>query len=269
VRVIQVLICDDHQIVRQGIKQILADAATSPLAGEAASGPEALARVRGRHRRGAAGHRHAAARRAGRAEAAAAEFPRLPVLMLSTYPDRQYAVRSLKLGAAGYLNKSADSEQLIEAIRRVAGGRLFITPAWPSRLAVARWWAGWPQRRRPEPLHERLSQREYQVFRLLAGAAAWARSPSSWRCRRTRSAPTAHASWTKTGVRNDVELALYAVRCRTRAQHAVRHGPLHCRHRAVGRRHRHHQLGGQGPDELRRQLHRVQGRLQPAREVSV
>jgi two-component system invasion response regulator UvrY len=42
----------------------------------------------------------------------------LPVLMLSTYPDRQYAVRSLKLGAAGYLNKSADSEQMIEAIRR-------------------------------------------------------------------------------------------------------------------------------------------------------
>src|SRR4029079_8543348 len=63
------------------------------------------------------------------------EFPRLPVLMLSTYPDRQYAVRSLKLGAAGYLNKSADSEQMIGAIRRVAGGGLFITPTGAEHLA--------------------------------------------------------------------------------------------------------------------------------------
>ena len=57
--------------------------------------------------------------------------------MLSTYPDRQYAVRSLKLGAAGYLNKSADSEQMIEAIRRVAGGRLFITAHVAEQLAAA------------------------------------------------------------------------------------------------------------------------------------
>ncbi len=105
-----------------------------------------------------------------------AEFPKLPVLMLSTYPDRQYAVRSLKLGAAGYLNKSADSEQMIEAIRRVAGGRP-VHHAARGRAAGRR--GGRRARSDDTPLHERLSHREYQVFRLLARAAAWARSPSS------------------------------------------------------------------------------------------
>ena len=93
---IQVLICDDHQIVRQGIKQILADAGDIALAGEAASGPEALARVRD-------GGIHvvlldiAMPTRDGLdvLKQLRGEFPRLPVLMLSTYPDRQYAVRSL------------------------------------------------------------------------------------------------------------------------------------------------------------------------------
>ena len=120
-----VLICDDHQIVRQGIKQILADASDLSLAGEAASGPEAIARVR-------AGGIDvvlmdiAMPQRDGLdvLKQLKAEFPKLPVLMLSTYPDRQYAVRSLKLGAAGYLNKSADAEQMTEAIRRALEERL-------------------------------------------------------------------------------------------------------------------------------------------------
>ena len=135
------------------------------------------------------------------------EFPRLPVLMLSTYPDRQYAVRSLKLGAAGYLNKSADSEQLIEAIRRVAQGGLFITASVAEQLATAVG-AG---AREDKPLHERLSQREYQVFRLLSQGrsvgeiadqlALSSNTVSTYRARILE----------KTGVRNDVELALYAV----------------------------------------------------------
>jgi DNA-binding NarL/FixJ family response regulator len=206
---IRVLICDDHQIVRQGIKQILADASDLALAGEAASGPEAVARVREggidvvlldiampqrdgldvlRQLRG--------------------EYPKLPVLMLSTYPDRQYAVRSLKLGASGYLNKSADSEQMCEAIRRVAAGRLFITPHVAEQLAGSVG-AG---REDDAPLHERLSHREYQVFRLLAEgrsvgeiAEQLVLAPNTVSTYRARVLE-------KTGVRNDVELALYAVR---------------------------------------------------------
>lgn len=206
---IRVLVCDDHQIVRQGIKQILADASDLALAGEAASGPEAVARVREGgidvvlldiampQRDGLDVLRQLKG-----------EYPKLPVLMLSTYPDRQYAVRSLKLGASGYLNKSADSEQMCEAIRRVAAGRLFITPHVAEQLAGAVG-AG---REDDTPLHERLSHREYQVFRLLAEgrsvgeiAEQLVLAPNTVSTYRARVLE-------KTGVRNDVELALYAVR---------------------------------------------------------
>ena len=212
---IRVLVCDDHFIVRQGIKQVLADATDITLAAEAENGPDAVRLVR---------------------EAAAvepidvvlmdiampqrdgldvlrqlkSEFPKLPVLMLSTYPDKQYAVRSLKLGASGYLNKSADSQQMTGAIRKVVAGGLFIT------AAVAEQLAGDLRAGRADaaeaPSHERLSHREYQVFRLLAGGRSVGEiaeqlllSPNTVSTYRARILD-------KTGARNDVELALYAVR---------------------------------------------------------
>ena len=209
---IQVLICDDHQIVRQGIKQILADAADIALACEAANGPDAMARVR----QGGIDVvllDIAMPQRDGLdvLKQLKNEFPKLPVLMLSTYPDRQYAVRSLKLGAAGYLNKSADSEQMIEAIRRVAQGGLFITAGVAEQLASAVGAGKGDGDRADRPLHERLSQREYQVFRLLSQgrsvgeiADALALSSNTVSTYRARILE-------KTGVRNDVELALYAI----------------------------------------------------------
>ncbi|MCU0776018.1 MAG: response regulator transcription factor, partial [Ideonella sp.] len=127
----------------------------------------------------------------------------------STYPDRQYAVRSLKLGAAGYLNKSADSEQITAAVRRVAGGHRFITPTVADLLAHA---LGNGPGESDDPPHERLSHREFQVYRLLAqgrsvGEIATELSLSS----NTVSTYRARVL-EKTGVRNDVELALYAMR---------------------------------------------------------
>ena len=210
---IRVLVCDDHLIVRQGIKQILADAPDIAVAGEAANGPDALALVRG-------GGIDvvlldiAMPQRDGLdvLKALKAEAPRLPVLMLSTYPDRQDAVRSLKLGAAGYLNKSADSEQLIDAIRRVALGKLFITPGVAELMAEQLVPTNTRAAGADAPLHERLSHREYQVFRLLAAGRSVgeiaeqlvlsSNTVSTYRARILE----------KTGVRNDVELALYAVR---------------------------------------------------------
>lgn len=228
---IDVLICDDHLIVRQGIKQILADAPDISVVGEAGNGPEAMARVREGAAQGRPPHvvlmDIAMPQRDGLdvLKALKGEFPKLPVLMLSTYPDRQYAVRSLKLGAAGYLNKSADSEQMIEAIRRVARGQLFITPGVAEQLADAMGAGGSGLKRAqgPDgaPLHERLSHREYQVFRLLASgrsvgeiAAQLVLSPNTVSTYRSRILE-------KTGVRNDVELALYAVR-----QELLAEGPL-------------------------------------------
>jgi DNA-binding NarL/FixJ family response regulator len=217
---IRVLVCDDHLIVRQGIRQVLADAPDIVVMGEAATGPEAIAQVRA-GRAANAGPEVvlldiAMPQRDGLdiLKALKGEFPRLPVLMLSTYPDRQYAVRSLKLGAAGYLNKSADSEQMIEAVRKVAKGQLFITPSVAEQLAGAVGAGSGLRKGQGEeaPLTERLSHREHQVFRLLATGRSVSEiaeqlvlSPNTVSTYRTRILE-------KTGVRNDVELALYAVR---------------------------------------------------------
>lgn len=205
---IRVLICDDHMIVRQGIRQSLAESADIEVVAEAADGPSALQRLR-------QGDIHvllldiALPGRDGLdvLRQARQEHPQLPVLMLSTYPDRQYAVRSLKLGAAGYLNKSADSEQITAAVRRVAGGQRFITATVAELLAAA---LGPGQGE--VPLEELLSHRELQVFERLAqghsvGEIARSLSLSS----NTVSTYRARIL-DKTGTRNDVELALYAMR---------------------------------------------------------
>ncbi len=207
---IRVLICDDHMIVRQGIRQSLAEAADIEVVAEAADGPSALQRLR-------QGDIHvllldiALPGRDGLdvLRQARQEHPRLPVLMLSTYPDRQYAVRSLKLGAAGYLNKSADSEQITAAVRRVARGQRFITATVAELLAAA---LGSAAAQDDMPLHELLSHRELQVFERLAqgqsvGEIAKTLSLSS----NTVSTYRARILG-KTGTRNDVELALYAMR---------------------------------------------------------
>ena len=207
---IRVLVCDDHLIVRQGIRQLLADAPGIEVHAEAANGPEALHHVR-------AGGVDvvlldiAMPQRDGLdvLRQLRTEAPQLPVLMLSTYPDRQYAVRSLKLGAAGYLNKSADAEQMVDAIRRVARGGLFITATVAELLAGALdGRAGADE----QPLEQQLSHREYQVFRLLAAgqsvgeiATQLVLAPNTISTYRARILE-------KTGTRNDVELALLAVR---------------------------------------------------------
>jgi len=217
---IRVLVCDDHLIVRQGIRQVLADAEDICVMAEAASGAEAIALTRAGLAQGQGPDvlllDIALPQRDGLdvLKALKAEWPRLPVLMLSTYPDRQYAVRSLKLGAAGYLNKSADSAQMIEAVRRAARGQRFITESVAELLAGALGSIGsvGSAAAGEAPLHERLSHREYQVFQLLAAghsvgeiAEQLVLSPNTVSTYRARLLE-------KCAVRNDVELALYAVR---------------------------------------------------------
>lgn len=203
---IQLLICDDHLIVRQGLKQLLSDAPDIAVTGEAANGAEAVRLARERvfdvvlldiampQRDGLDVLRQFKT-----------EFTRLPVLMLSTYPDKQYAVRCLKMGASGYLNKSADSEQLLAAVRKAASGGIFFTPAQAEALA-----ASLHRGAEGQPL-ETLSHREYQVFRLIASGLSVAQiaerlslSPNTVSTYRARICD-------KTGARNDVEIALYAM----------------------------------------------------------
>jgi two-component system, NarL family, invasion response regulator UvrY len=211
---IRVLICDDHMIVRRGIRQSLAEAADIAVVAEAADGPLALRQLR-ELREGGVDVLLLDIALPGRdgldvLRQVRAEHPRLPVLMLSTYPDRQYAVRSLKLGASGYLNKSVDSEQITAAVRRVAGGQRFITPPVAELLAHA---LGAARSDGAEAVPEELlSHREFQVFRLLASGQSVGEIARSL-CLSSNTVSTYRARiLDKTGVRNDVELALYAVR---------------------------------------------------------
>jgi two-component system invasion response regulator UvrY len=204
---IRVLLCDDHRVVREGLKQILADTGDIEVAGECADGPDVL--------------RQAqvlpidlvlldiAMPKTDGLEVLQQlkqTLPRLPVLMLSTYPEKQYAARCFRLGAAGYLNKSADSEQLTAAIRKAAAGGLYVSPAMAEALA------GELDARAQKFPHESLSRREYQVFELIATgfsvkeiADQLAISPNTVSTYRSRILE-------KTGATNDVGIAMYAVK---------------------------------------------------------
>ncbi len=210
---IRVLLVDDHLVVRRGLRQLLADVADIDVVGEASDAGDAVQQVRARLAEGGGGLDVVLLDIAlpGRdgldvLRQLKAEHPRLAVLMLSTYPDKQFAVRCLRAGAAGYLNKTADPDELTAALRKAAAGGVYLTAAAAEAMAVSL------HELRERPGHEALSQREHQVFRLLAEgqsvsqiAQVLSLSPNTVSTYRARILE-------KTGTRNDVELALYAVR---------------------------------------------------------
>jgi two-component system invasion response regulator UvrY len=209
---IRVLIGDDHRIVREGIKQMLRDPSNGTpeihVMADAQTGPQVIQEVAAR--RGTAGLDLVLLDIAlpeldglEVLQALRRDWPALPVLMLSTYPENQYAVRCIRLGAAGYLNKSADPDAMVAAVRKAAAGGIYVTPATAEALARA---VG------KGSAAEALSHREHQVFRLLttgrtvseigAQLGLAANTVSTYRSRILE----------KTGTKNDVELALYAER---------------------------------------------------------
>lgn len=160
---IKILIADDHTIVREGLKQILSDISDVVVAGEAGSGQEALKKVRAHvydlllldiSLPGMSG--------LDVLKQIKCLKPDLPVLILSMYPEEQYAIRTLRAGASGYLTKESASDELIEAIRKVAAGRKYITTSLAEKIA-----GDW-EVEKDKPLHETLSDREYQVFCMIA-----------------------------------------------------------------------------------------------------
>jgi DNA-binding NarL/FixJ family response regulator len=161
---IRVLLADDHQIVRDGLKRILAATADVQVIAEAASGDEALALVK-------AGEFDVALLDLSMPGLAGidlikrlkAEKPGLKLLILSMHGEHQYAARALKAGASGYLTKDSAAEQLLGALRKVAAGGVHVSDAAAASLLSVE--------RAP---HQALSDREFEVLRLLAGG----RSPT-------------------------------------------------------------------------------------------
>ncbi len=211
---IKVMLVDDHHIVRQGLRQVLGDVDDLAVVADAADGVQAVQLVRQRmDAEGGAGLDVVMLDIAmpGRdgldvLKQLKAEYPKLAVLMLSTYLDKQFAVRCLRAGASGYLNKSADPDEMVMALRKAAAGGIYLTASVAEALATSLGEV------RDQPAHEALSRREHQVFLLLAEgrsvgqiAAHLSLSPNTVSTYRARILD-------KTGTRNDVELALYAVR---------------------------------------------------------
>ncbi len=159
---IRVLIADDHAVVRQGLKQILAGHEDITVVGEAGTTPQAyellqkcpadvlLLDIAMPGRSGLELMRDAKK-----------ENPGLAVLVLSGYPEEQLAIRSLRAGASGYLNKEVAPDVLVTAVRTVASGRRYVTPA------VAELMADSLDDKTAKALHESLSEREYRVLQLI------------------------------------------------------------------------------------------------------
>jgi DNA-binding NarL/FixJ family response regulator len=213
---IRLLIGDDHRIVREGLKQILADAPDVCVVSEAQSGAEVLSQVRGLG--GNAGLDLVLldiAMPEGDGlevlQIVRLEYPALPVLMLSTYPEKQYAVRCIQLGAGGYLNKSADPDAMVAAVRKVAGGGVYVTPATAEALAAAMG-AGAVAARQGSQGVEALSHREHQVFRLLTAGHTVSEIGAQLKLASNTISTYRARILEKTGAKNDVELALWAQR---------------------------------------------------------
>ena len=206
---VRVLLGDDHKIVREGLKMVLADDPGLQVVAEADSGPGVLDMV------------HALQGPLGVdvvlldiampgmdglnvLQNLRRDWPGLPVLMLSTYPEKQYAVRCIQLGASGYLNKSTNTDALVAALRRVAAGGMHVSPTTAEALASL------VSQGRTKSGIEQLSHREHQVYLLLTQGhsvseigAQLSLAPNTVSTYRARILE-------KTGTKNDVELALYA-----------------------------------------------------------
>jgi len=154
---IRVLVADDHELVRDGLKRILAAAGDLQVAGEASTGDQALALVRANDydvamldmsMPGLAG--------IDLIKRIKLEKPALKLLVLSMHGEHQYAARALKAGASGYLTKDSAAEQLVGALRKIAAGGVHITEAAAAGLMAAE-----------RHSHAALSDREFEVLRLL------------------------------------------------------------------------------------------------------
>jgi two-component system, NarL family, invasion response regulator UvrY len=160
---IRILIADDHAIVREGLKQILSESSDFVVVAEASTGQEVLEKTK-RNDLDVVILDIAMPGRGGLdiLKEIKSQKPRLSVLMLSMYPEEQYAVRVLKSGASGYLTKESAPSELVKAVRQISQGKKYISPSLAEKLAVDL------EISPDKPPHEILSDREYQVMCMIA-----------------------------------------------------------------------------------------------------
>lgn len=160
---IRILVADDHAIVRRGLRQIVADESDMEVVGEAQTPQEILDLARQEEWDVIVLNISMPGRGGFEAlKALKQTHSKRPVLVLSMYPEDQFAVRAFRAGAAGYMTKESAPEELVQAIRKVVRGGKYVSPSLAEKLAAE---LGEDAERPP---HEALSEREYHVLCLLA-----------------------------------------------------------------------------------------------------
>jgi DNA-binding NarL/FixJ family response regulator len=203
----RIAIADDHAVVRRGLRQIVSEAPGLSVVGEAASADELLTVLRSRAvdivvldlslglRDGIDALKHVKS-----------EFPRLPVIILSMHPADLFAVRSLRAGASGYVEKEAAPEELVAAIRQIAAGGTYVSAEIAQQIA-----AGVTRGDAAILPHERLSDREFEIFRLLgAGMSVTAISRALNLSVKTVSTHRTRIL-AKTGLRDNADMVEYVI----------------------------------------------------------
>jgi two-component system invasion response regulator UvrY len=161
---INVLVVDDHALIRKGLKQILDDTSDIRVIGEAETGMEAIRMVRdNKYDMALLDITLPDKYGIDVLKQMKLQCPTLPVLILSMHPDEQYAMRSIKAGASGYMNKQSAPSQLVTAIRKVASGKKYISSELAEQLAD-----GLTNDKPQDVSHKILSNREYQTLCLMA-----------------------------------------------------------------------------------------------------
>jgi two-component system, NarL family, invasion response regulator UvrY len=157
------LIADDHDVVRRGLKQILVDAFPSAIIAEVTNGEDLLKKVN-LEKWDAVISDISMPGRSGLEilQQIRVNHPKLPVLILSIHSEDHYAIRVLKAGASGYLNKESAAEELVRAINHLLLGKKYITPSIGEKMATML------DKDNEKPPHESLSDREFEVCKLLA-----------------------------------------------------------------------------------------------------
>lgn len=203
---IRILIADDHAIVRRGMKQILLEQYPSADVAEASDAETLVAKVV----EGGWDIVITDMNMPGRSGLDALHQikqidPTLPVLIMSMYPEDQYALRVIKAGASGYLGKETIHDNLVSAIETVRKGKRFITPGIAEKLADA------IDTARKSELHELLSDREFDVFKLLANGKSVTDIAAQLSLSATTVSTYRSRILEKMQMKSNAELARYAV----------------------------------------------------------
>jgi two-component system, NarL family, invasion response regulator UvrY len=203
---IKILIADDHPIVRAGFKQVISDMPDMLVADEAGNGQEVLNLI-GKKDYDLVLLDISMPGRSGLEilKDLKSEKPKLPVLILSIYPEEQYAIRALRAGASGYMTKASAPNELILAIRKISEGGKYISASLAEKLAY------YLDGDAAKPPHETLSDREYQVMLMIASGKTVTEIANEL-CLSVKTISTYRTHiLEKMKMKNNAEITLYAV----------------------------------------------------------